>query len=742
MRRVFVQTVALAGLVALLAPVVSCKDEKEDVASTDDTTTTDSTSDTLTGTETDSGTDSGTGDGTDTEVEGNSLEVGYSLFVVCLGVDHDYSAEFGEGHDIITNSGGDQSEGYDWIRDSEIDKMGYAVLNYTAVDPSTAPAGKNAICISAMLMYDWEDEWHWNEGYEVYTEFKHELALVLIDRVEKEVLPGLSTHVEVMEVLTPQTMKGFTSNPKGSIFGWHMTPEQSMGNRLSAQTPIDNLVLASAWTFPGGGQSAVLGAGLLAGLSVMAQENGPGTDPVVIPEVETAGQNVGSFKKLGIYDKVKPLRLDPMYRISGPGGENIDIPADADEYADMLKERYPSEAEGIDSLWAKLRSVDRVIRIIFHFQNAGKDIEGADVTDLLAAMEAAGLTDELFEVQALMTGTTLSEFLADYIHDEELISIFTQLSGFAGTGPDDVSAMFFIVMWGGYHLGGYYYFEGGSQSVSDALAEVIEENDGSVRLNTRVARIVIGADGLAERVITDDGVCYNARYVISNASAPVTMLDMVGEEYLPTDPTAEYYPGNLRWQQGEKKYPGTPLSASPPEGMNIDAITSATPGVASAQLTETSHAAGYGKSGCTSCHAGAHDNNLGHYSDAQCTTCHGQNGSPQLSAQHALTNCSSCHKAAHASVKYAEPKDCRACHKYAEVEDGGCVASESFDVVIIGAGGGGLSAGAYLSQEGLRTLVLEQHHRPGGYMTNFQRGDYRFEVSLHAFDGLLDEPLK
>ena len=37
-----------------------------------------------------------------------------------------------------------------------------------------------------------------------------------------------------------------------------------------------------------------------------------------------------------------------------------------------------------------------------------------------------------------------------------------------------------------------------------------------------------------------------------------------------------------------------------------------------------------------------------------------------------------------------------------------------YDVIIIGAGLGGLTAGAKLTKEGLRVLLLEQHDRPGG----------------------------
>ncbi len=61
---------------------------------------------------------------------------------------------------------------------------------------------------------------------------------------------------------------------------------------------------------------------------------------------------------------------------------------------------------------------------------------------------------------------------------------------------------------------------------------------------------------------------------------------------------------------------------------------------------------------------------------------------------------------------------------------------EKFEVVIIGAGLGGLSAAAYLAKAGKKVLVLEHHSVPGGYAHEFRRGKYRFEVALHALDGV------
>jgi prolycopene isomerase len=59
------------------------------------------------------------------------------------------------------------------------------------------------------------------------------------------------------------------------------------------------------------------------------------------------------------------------------------------------------------------------------------------------------------------------------------------------------------------------------------------------------------------------------------------------------------------------------------------------------------------------------------------------------------------------------------------------------DIVVIGAGLGGLATASLLAQRGKRVLVIDRHNVPGGYATNFTRKGFTFDVSLHSFDGVI-----
>ncbi|MBM4372332.1 MAG: FAD-dependent oxidoreductase, partial [Deltaproteobacteria bacterium] len=232
------------------------------------------------------------------------------------------------------------------------------------------------------------------------------------------------------------------------------------------------------------------------------------------------GMNSAMFQALGIADKVKVVHNDPMYQAVYPDFTYM-IPADVEAYRALLMEEFPLEAEGVDALFNELLDLYRILGAVLAAQAEGRGLP-EDVS-----------VEELQKLAGMME-LTLQDVVDQYLTDPKLIALWTQLAGFAGTRPDEVSALFFIAMWCSYHVGGYYYFEGGSGALAEALAEVIEEAGGRVLTNSRVVAIDV-EDGLARRVRTEDGRCFDTGWVVSNAPAGATMLEMIGEEHLPGD---------------------------------------------------------------------------------------------------------------------------------------------------------------------------------------------------------------
>ncbi len=64
--------------------------------------------------------------------------------------------------------------------------------------------------------------------------------------------------------------------------------------------------------------------------------------------------------------------------------------------------------------------------------------------------------------------------------------------------------------------------------------------------------------------------------------------------------------------------------------------------------------------------------------------------------------------------------------------------SDSYDVVVIGAGLAGMTAGAMLAQHGMRVLVADHRPSPGGVCHSFQREEFTFDVGPHLLSGCGD----
>ncbi len=256
--------------------------------------------------------------------------------------------------------------------------------------------------------------------------------------------------------------------------------------------------------------------------------------------------NTKMFKQLGIYDKLKPVKLDPLYSVIYPGLE-MAIPADSKEYIKLLSEKFPEEKEGLEDFYATVKRIHTAIDITMRFSR-GEYLDG--FWEFIKQ-------PWVFGTFMMNLDCTTQGFLEKFFKDELLIGVIAALGCFLGDEPDRISGIVFAIMWGGYHEGGYYHFIGGSQSITDALEAVYKENGGELLLSTRVTKILI-EDGKAVGVKTKDGKTFKSRYVISNVNAPDTFFTLIGEEHLPEDYAKNlkemtYTPGTFTLYIGTKK---------------------------------------------------------------------------------------------------------------------------------------------------------------------------------------------
>ncbi len=204
----------------------------------------------------------------------DAMKPGLPIVVVYLGTDRDYTPEFDGVHEILIQDTWDTNRVFDSVTECAPEKSILLIENTSIVDATAAPAGHNAISITGTVGDDCGDNWNWAD-HAAFMEYKDAVARTFIERAEA-VLPDLSRHIVQYEVASPQTLKMFTLNPRGTIYGWHQTPEQSLLQRLPQEVPgISNLYLAGAWTFPGCGQSAVIQSGVIAADKILAADAEP-----------------------------------------------------------------------------------------------------------------------------------------------------------------------------------------------------------------------------------------------------------------------------------------------------------------------------------------------------------------------------------------------------------------------------------------------------------------------------------
>lgn len=144
---------------------------------------------------------------------------------------------------------------------SDFDKRSFTFVDYSQIDSALAPEGKG---VGAVCCVDYPSDW---EGLskEEYRKKKEEVAGIITSRLEK-LIPGFRDVIEYVEVATSLTVKRYTLNPEGSVYGFAQKPGKNT-DYLSVLPP--NLHIASAWGKFGGGFSGAIISGYMTAFDIL-----------------------------------------------------------------------------------------------------------------------------------------------------------------------------------------------------------------------------------------------------------------------------------------------------------------------------------------------------------------------------------------------------------------------------------------------------------------------------------------
>jgi prolycopene isomerase len=171
-----------------------------------------------------------------------------SALTVYLGLDVPAKDVGMNSHLLSISSTYDHEQGLKSCLKGDFAKSDFAVVDHSQLDASRAPSGKSSLCVMTFADYaSWS-----GLTREDYEKKKKEAGNAIVENLERY-LPGLSGHVEFMEVATPMTMERYASLPEGAVYGFAETVPQSSINRFPQKTKIKGLFLAGAWTRPGCG---------------------------------------------------------------------------------------------------------------------------------------------------------------------------------------------------------------------------------------------------------------------------------------------------------------------------------------------------------------------------------------------------------------------------------------------------------------------------------------------------------
>ncbi len=147
---------------------------------------------------------------------------------------------------------------------SDFQTRSFTFVDYGQIDSGLAPEGRS---VGAICCIDYLKDWELLSPAE-YKKKKEKAAKIFIQRLE-DLIPGITNVIEYYEVGTPATIKRYTLNPGGAVYGFAQSPGKPAVNFSGI---FDNLHIASAWGKTGGGFSGAIFSGFLCAINILRKK--------------------------------------------------------------------------------------------------------------------------------------------------------------------------------------------------------------------------------------------------------------------------------------------------------------------------------------------------------------------------------------------------------------------------------------------------------------------------------------
>ncbi len=137
---------------------------------------------------------------------------------------------------------------------------GFVFASYSHIDSGID--NESSVHTATMLGLDQLSNWNnlSEKEYQLKKEAWMETLIVELDCR----YPGIKKTIIYKEMGTARTMKSYMNTPDGAVYGFAQTPQQAGRHRPQVKSPVDGLLIASAWGMPGGGYTGAMWGGIKA----------------------------------------------------------------------------------------------------------------------------------------------------------------------------------------------------------------------------------------------------------------------------------------------------------------------------------------------------------------------------------------------------------------------------------------------------------------------------------------------